>query len=66
MLIWMVRRKLNSGISASGFSVDSYINIIVVSMYGEVQIIYCVVFFCRHFELNNVCSLRMKETTGET
>ena len=59
MLIWMVRRKLNSGISACGFSVDTYINVIVVSMYEEVQVIYCVVFLCRHFELNNVCSVKM-------
>ena len=50
MLIWMVRRKLNSGISACGFSIDTCTNVIFVSVYGEVQII-CVVFLCRYFEL---------------
>ena len=52
MLIWMVRRKLNSGIMVCGFSIDTCTNVIVVYMYGEVQII-CVVFLCRHFELKS-------------
>ena len=52
MLIWMVRRKVNSGITACGFSIDTYVNVVVVvSMYRNVQIIYCVIFLCRHFEL---------------
>ena len=42
MLIWMVRGKVNSGINACGFSVDTYVNVVVVSMYRNVQIIYCV------------------------
>ena len=45
MLIWMVRGKLNGGISACGLSIDTYVHVIVVSMYRNVQIIYCVVFF---------------------
>jgi len=39
MLIWMVRGKLNSGISACGVSIDTYVNV-VVSTYRNVQIIY--------------------------
>ena len=51
MLMWMVRGKLNGDISACGFSIDTYVHVVIVSMYGNVQIIYCVVFFCRHFKL---------------
>ena len=51
MLIWMVRGKFNGGISACGFSIDNCAHVVFVSMYGNIQIIYCVVFFCRYFKL---------------
>jgi len=51
MLIWMFRGKLNSGISGCGFSIDAYVNVVVVAMYRSIQIIYCVFFLCRHLEL---------------
>ena len=51
MLVWIVTGKLNGGISAYGFSVDIYVHVVVVSMYRNVQIIYCVVFFCITFKL---------------
>jgi len=51
MLIWMVRAKLNSGISGCGFSIDTYVNVVVLSTYRNDQIIYWVIFLSRHFEL---------------
>jgi len=53
MLIWMVRGKLNGGISACGFSIDTYIHALIVPMYKNVQVIYCIVFFCRNFKLES-------------
>ena len=44
MLIWMFRGKLNSGISGCGFSIDTYVSVVVVAMYRSIQIIYCVFF----------------------
>ena len=42
--------KLNGGITTCGFSIDIYDHV-VVSMYGNVQIIYCLVFFLRYLKL---------------
>jgi len=50
MLIWMDGGKLNGGITTCGFSIDIYDHV-VVSMYGNVQIIYCLVFFLRYLKL---------------
>ena len=47
----MVRGKLDSGIGTCRFSVNTYVNIIVVSVYSNVQVIYYIVFFSRYFEL---------------
>jgi len=51
MFVWVVRGKLDSGIGTCRFSVNTYVNIIVLSMYTNVQVIYCIVFFSRLFEL---------------
>ena len=51
MFIWMVRGILNGGISACAFSIATYVHVIFVSMYRDVQIIYCIVFFCTYFKL---------------
>jgi len=42
---------MNSSIRACGFSIYTYLNVVVISVYGKVQVIYCVIFFYRHFEL---------------
>ena len=47
----MVERELYGSISACRFSVDSYINVVDISMDGEVQIICQFVFFSLHLEL---------------
>jgi len=51
MLTWMVTRKLNGGISACGFPIATYVHVVVISVYRNIHIIYCVVLFCRHFKL---------------
>ena len=51
ILVWMIRGKMNNCISACGFSIYTYLNVVVISVYGKVQIIYCVIFLYRHFEL---------------
>ena len=47
----MIRGKLNGAIGACVFPIDNYVHAVVVSMYRNVQIIYCIVFFRRHFKL---------------
>jgi len=46
----MVTGKLDCCISTCSFPVDTYVHIIT-SMYGDVQILYCIVFLGRHFKL---------------
>ena len=45
MLMWMVRGKLNGDISACVFSIDTNVHVVVISMYKNVQINYCVIWF---------------------
>jgi hypothetical protein len=42
----MVRRELFGSICACGFPIDTYIDIIVVSVDGEVKVVYEIIFFC--------------------
>ena len=51
MLIWFVRGKLNGGVGTRWFSVNTYIYIVVVSMYNNIQVIFYIVFLSRHFKL---------------
>ena len=44
MFVWVVRGKLDSGIGTCRFPVNTYVNIIVVSVYSNVQVIYYIVF----------------------
>ena len=50
MLMWMVRGKLIGGVSSCRF-VNTYVCIVVVSMYSNVQVICYIVFLSRHFKL---------------
>ena len=44
MFVWVVRGKLDSDIGTCRFSVNTYVNIIVVSVYSNVQVISYIVF----------------------
>jgi hypothetical protein len=41
----MVGRELYGIIGACGFPVDSYIDVIIVSIDGEVKVVYEIIFF---------------------
>jgi len=50
MIVWVIRGKWDSGNNTSSFSANKYVNIIVVLVYSNIQVIYCV-FLSRHFKL---------------
>jgi len=51
VLMWMVRGKLDCCISTCSFPVDTYVHVVITSMYGNVQLICCIAFLSRHLKL---------------